>query len=60
MAEIDYPSVFTFLQQARERIQSGAPAPFSEEQGQRVLDWLRNKAALDQRASVKNFSNNVC
>lgn len=59
MADIDYPSVFKFLQEARDRIRDGAPSPFSEEQGMRVLDWLRNKAALDQRATVKHFANNT-
>lgn len=58
MAEIDYQSVFEFLQEARLRIIDGAPSPFSQEQGLRVLDWLRNKAALDQRASVREFVSN--
>lgn len=59
MADIDYPSVFTFLQEARARIVGGAPTPFSIEQGERVLDWLRNKAALDQRATVRHFASNT-
>lgn len=59
MADIDYPSVFAFLQEAQKRINDGAPTPFSIEQGIRVTDWLRNKAALDQRATVKHFASNV-
>lgn len=59
MAEIDYRSVFEFLQQARAKIISGDPSPFSEEQGLRVVEWLRCKAAADQRATVKHFTANI-
>lgn len=59
MAEIDYQSVFTFLQEAQARIREGAPTPFPVETGLSVIQWLRNKASLDERASVKHFTANV-
>lgn len=59
MAVIDYRSVFDFLQEAREKIESGDPLPFSQVCGVNVVLWLHNKASLDQRESVKHFANNI-